>query len=128
MLAQAVNLARHVAHAWATAATRSPQWRALEKRWLLEQPVCQACGGARLLNVHHVVAFEHDPSRELDPTNLLTLCAWRGCHLAYGHGSSFRQYVPSVRQICRLLRAGHLTPKQAAQMARDEREPIRQAG
>lgn len=78
---------------------RSGHWPALEREFLAEHPTCAACSAARDLNVHHVQPFHLVPSLELDPTNLITLCAapnW--CHLLIGHGDSFRAYNPTVRE------------------------------
>jgi len=42
--------------------------------------------------------FHLDPAKELDPTNLITLCmSKKECHLYIGHGGSFKQYNPNVR-------------------------------
>jgi hypothetical protein len=42
--------------------------------------------------------FHLDPNKELDTTNLITLCMGeKECHLHIGHGGSFRQYNPNVR-------------------------------
>jgi hypothetical protein len=41
------------------------------------------------------VPFHEDPSKELDPTNLLALCMGpKECHLEIGHGGSFKQFNP----------------------------------
>lgn len=43
--------------------------------------------------------FNLDPSLELDPSNLITLCMGeKECHLHIGHGGSFKQYCPEVRK------------------------------
>lgn len=119
-----LQLARQVVHKLATVPTRSPKWRALEKRWLKLCPYCAACGGTRLLQVHHVTPFEHDPALELDEGNLLTLCMARGCHLLLGHGDSFRFYFPGVRTLAKQVSAGTYTAAQAAAIAKARREPI----
>ena len=45
--------------------------------------------------MHHIKPFHLYPQLELDPNNLITLCRskyWRfDCHLAVGHGGSFRR-------------------------------------
>jgi hypothetical protein len=82
---------------------RSPKWRAVEKKYLKENPICVACGKKTKfpLQVHHVHCFHvvvalGRPDLELDPRNLLTLCedeAGRKSnqhHLLVGHLNSFR--------------------------------------
>jgi 5-methylcytosine-specific restriction protein A len=62
---------------------RSPHWPAVERAHLRAEPRCRACGHPGPNDVHHVVPYHVDPARELDPTNLVTLC--RTCHLVFGH-------------------------------------------
>lgn len=76
----------HHAHEWGRitgASERSPQWRSVRDAYIKNHPYCAACGTKEDLNVHHVVSFKDDPSRELDKTNLVTLC--RAHHLILGH-------------------------------------------
>lgn len=103
-----VRSARHVARVHAAQAReraklveRSPKWPAARRRHLKAHPSCAACGARKGLQVHHVVPFARKPSRELDPTNLVTLCEYVGgweCHQAIGHGGSFKFYNPGVRR------------------------------
>ena len=81
---------------------RSSKWPAVQARYLREHPACEACGSREDLNVHHVVPFHVDPSKELDPRNLLTLC--REHHLSLGHscggltgGDNWKCENPNVR-------------------------------
>ena len=81
------------------AAKRSDKWPTVERHFLQANPTCAACGGKNRLNVHHCMPFHLDPTKELDPTNLITLCMGeKECHLHIGHGGSFKQYCPEVRQ------------------------------
>ena len=68
---------------------RSSQWRSVRGAYLKLHPNCEACGADGTLGpieVHHVVPFSTDPSLELDPTNLISLCrAGNNCHLNIGH-------------------------------------------
>ena len=77
---------------------RSPQWPALEHKIRKETPVCAACGGVKLLQVHHEKPFHLHPELELDPANLIVLCMGpTDCHLKIGHGDDFHSYNPNVR-------------------------------
>ena len=73
---------------------RSPMWPKVRSEHLKNNPVCAACGQADDLNVHHIKPFHFDPSRELDPDNLITLCTdgvgHTDCHLMFGHGGNFK--------------------------------------
>lgn len=127
MLGQLLTLARGVAHKAATSFTRDPRWKTVRRAWLFHNPECAVCGTRTLVEVHHVSPFEHDPSRELDDTNFITLCHWKGHHLLIGHGDSFRFYSPRVRELARQIRSGYITAEFGAAIAKNEREPIRTA-
>lgn len=77
---------------------RSPRWRVVRNTHLEAHPTCAVCGGVKKLEVHHIVPFHIDPSRELDPSNLITLCesGKRGivCHLLVGHRGNYRLENP----------------------------------
>lgn len=79
---------------------RSSGWSALRKRHLKKQPTCQACGKKSQLAVHHIIPLHVDKSKELDPTNLITLCEnphSTFCHYTFGHlGISWWKYDPNV--------------------------------
>lgn len=79
---------------------RSPHWHTFEKHWLEKHGTCEACDGTKKLQVHHEVPFHKDPSKELDPTNVLTLCedGKTNCHLHIGHNGNFRNDNPNVRK------------------------------
>jgi 5-methylcytosine-specific restriction protein A len=73
---------------------RSPQWKQVRRDHLKRQPLCMLCGGRRKLEVHHIVPFHVDPTKELDPANLITLCESRKggvtCHQFIGHMGNYR--------------------------------------
>lgn len=77
---------------------RSGSWRRLRIAFLRDHPTCAACGRGSGIIAHHIVPFAVDPSRFLDPSNLLPLCdhRWGGgtCHLVIGHLGSFNTYNP----------------------------------
>ena len=87
---------------------RSPEWPAVEKKHLREEPVCQWCGGAQKLQVHHIMPFHLDPSKELDDTNLITLCELHEVndHLEKGHLGDFQRYNPDIRNQCEARKGG----------------------
>lgn len=68
---------------------RSPKWPAVRQSHLARHPACAACGAKATeadLEVHHIRPYHLDPSLELDPQNLITLCrSGRNCHLNVGH-------------------------------------------
>lgn len=77
---------------------RSPKWRAVRRRWLKDHPTCAACGRRLFRQVHHKVPVHIDPSRELDPTNLITLCEIPKVnhHLNVGHLGDWTRYNSNV--------------------------------
>jgi hypothetical protein len=79
---------------------RSGGWNALRKRHLAKQPTCQACGKKSQLAVHHIIPLHVDKTKELDPTNLITLCEnphSTFCHYTFGHlGISWLRYDPNI--------------------------------
>jgi len=80
-------------------ATRSSKWTEVRKQYLKEHPSCIACGRDRKLEVHHKIPVHISPELELDPSNLVTLCA-DPCHLLFGHLMNFKSYNKSVVEDC----------------------------
>ena len=78
---------------------RSPEWSYVRKQHLLTQPFCQACGKKEKLEVHHIEPYHINPSRELDPTNLITLCS-KYCHLTFGHLMDYKSWNKEVVKDC----------------------------
>lgn len=78
---------------------RSGHWPQVRAAHLQREPVCQACGIDRDLEVHHIVPFHVDRKLELVDANLITLCEHPGhdCHFHHGHHSDWRRWVPDVR-------------------------------
>lgn len=85
---------------------RSSGWSTVRKAFLKENPCCAMCGGTKKLEVHHIVPFNVDPSKELEHSNLLTLCEAKkfgvSCHLFFGHLGNFRRSNDEVRKDCEL--------------------------
>jgi 5-methylcytosine-specific restriction endonuclease McrA len=87
---------------------RSPKWPALEKKWLKEHPTCAVCGSDNkrgTLAVHHIIPFHIDPTRELDETNLMTLCENKSriCHFVFGHLYNWKLYNKTIETDVILL-------------------------
>lgn len=78
---------------------RSGSWARVRREHLEREPACIACGRDDDLEVHHVSPYHLDKSRELDPSNLVTLCA-DPCHLVHGHLMSWKRSNPDVREDC----------------------------
>lgn len=79
-------------------ADRSPQWRRVRAEHLRKEPACQACGRNKDLQVHHIIPVAVCKICELDPDNLITLCA-DPCHLVFGHFLSYRCYNKDVKTM-----------------------------
>lgn len=80
-------------------AVRSPEWPKVRRQWLKENPQCAVCGKKTKLDVHHKIPFHIDPKRELDMSNLITLCA-DPCHIIFGHCGNWKLYRPNVTEFC----------------------------
>jgi len=74
---------------------RSGAWPRVRREHLAREPACYACGRSKQLEVHHVVPYHEDPERELDPSNLVTLCA-DPCHFVHGHLMNWKHSNPDV--------------------------------
>jgi 5-methylcytosine-specific restriction endonuclease McrA len=94
-------------------AERSSKWPKVRAEHLQRNPECIACGRRDKLEVHHCVPFHIAPDRELDPTNLVSVCA-TPCHLVHGHYLSWLRYNPEVVADCKRYRAGLEKAKAAA--------------
>ena len=80
---------------------RSTKWPTVRKHHLIEQPYCKMCGGVENLQVHHMLPFHLDESKELDDANLITLCECPGieCHLKHGHLGNWHIFNPQILKI-----------------------------
>lgn len=88
--------------------SRHKHWPKVRLVHLQKCPVCEACGQRDNINVHHIIPFHLDPSKELDPANLITLCTDGpgnlNCHLVFGHGGDYRCYNPKVKEDVKKFR------------------------
>jgi 5-methylcytosine-specific restriction endonuclease McrA len=95
-LRRAVRAVRRLVDPRAQGIRRSGQWRALERRHLAAHPECAACGKrGRGNQVHHEEPVHKNRARELDPTNLITLC--KRHHLVFGYADCWAGCNPHVR-------------------------------
>lgn len=81
---------------------RASGWRTVRTQHLEKEPFCQYCGGKNKLEVHHIIPFYIDPSKELTESNLITLCEGLGknCHFVHGHLKNWKKYNPNIRELC----------------------------
>jgi 5-methylcytosine-specific restriction endonuclease McrA len=79
-------------------APRSGQWPRVRREHLARQPECQACGRSKAMEVHHIQPLQ-DGGSELDPLNLITLCA-DPCHIVHGHLMSWLRVNKRVVEDC----------------------------
>lgn len=96
-------------------AKRSPHWEEVRKQHLNSEPICQSCGKAEGLEVHHKIPFCIDPSKELLDSNLITLCeVGIKCHLNTGHHGNWKKFNVNVVNDCkenvRALKAKNVYP------------------
>jgi 5-methylcytosine-specific restriction protein A len=80
-------------------ATRSPKWSSVRKQHLKDNPCCAACGRCDKLEVHHIEPVHVNPNRELDPSNLITLCD-SPCHMVFGHLMNYKSWNSNVASDC----------------------------
>jgi 5-methylcytosine-specific restriction protein A len=80
-------------------ATRSPKWSSIRKQHLKDNPCCAACGRWDKLEVHHIEPVHLNPDRELDPSNLITLCD-SPCHIVFGHLMNYKSWNLDVISDC----------------------------
>jgi 5-methylcytosine-specific restriction endonuclease McrA len=76
-------------------AVRSPRWQTVRKEHLKTNNYCAACGRQKNLEVHHIKPVHAFPDLELDPSNLITLCA-DPCHILFGHLMDFKSWNKDV--------------------------------
>lgn len=78
---------------------RSWKWPDVRKEHLKTQPTCQACGRSDHIEVHHIEPYHINPDRELDLTNLISLCS-KHCHLTFGHLMDYKSWNKDVVDTC----------------------------
>ena len=117
LLAHGINLVRSSLRDVGISTKRSGKWPTVEKHFLEEHPICEACGSNERLNVHHIRSFHEFPEDELNTYNLITLCmSMQECHLQLGHIGNFRLINPDVVSDCARIRAN---PEQEDQIIKE---------
>lgn len=77
---------------------RSTEWPKIRDEHLKIEPTCRGCGTTKKLSVHHIMPYHLDKSKELESSNLITLCEEHHCHLVFGHLASWYSYNPAVQE------------------------------
>ena len=75
---------------------RSSKWPKARNEHIRLNPTCAVCDGTKRTQVHHLEDFSTSPELELEPTNLITLCMKKRCHLLFGH----LNYFQSINTDC----------------------------
>ena len=87
-------------------ARRSSEWREVRNKHIESHPECAVCGKeGKLLKanqVHHCIPFSVDQSKELEPSNLITLCPEH--HLTFGHLQWFGSHNPDIIKDAKIWR------------------------
>lgn len=79
---------------------RSSDWNKIRKQHLEDHPFCSGCKTKNKLEVHHIEPYHVNPDRELDPSNLITLC--KSCHFTIGHLMDWTSWNVDVVDDCRV--------------------------
>lgn len=88
-------------------ASRSGEWRLVEKAKLKTQSVCEVCGTSKSLQVHHIKPYARYPELELEPDNLVVLCMDENdCHITIGHGNAWKYWNPEVEKHIKSVQNG----------------------
>lgn len=79
-------------------AARSSKWHKVRNDFIKIHNSCAVCGSEENLIVHHIVPVHVDKNRELDETNLMTLCQNKtmNCHFIFGHLLNWTKSNPHV--------------------------------
>jgi hypothetical protein len=87
-------------------AARSGRWRAWREAHLRREPVCQACGAADDLEVHHILPVHAGGSELPPPEGMISLC--RPCHQTVAHANDWKAWRPDVRRLAETLRSAEV--------------------
>ena len=87
-------------------AGRTGKWPAARAAHIRREPMCQACGRAKDLEVHHILPVNAGGDELPPPEGLITLC--RDCHYTVGHACNWRSWRPDVRRLAQALRTAEI--------------------
>jgi len=76
-------------------AIRNSAWPKLRDWYFRKNPFCEVCG-KRAKEIHHIVPVHIDNSKELEISNLISLC--RRHHFEIGHFFNFRSYNKDIKE------------------------------
>lgn len=79
--------------------SRSPKWNRVRSKHLKQHPCCAACGRSLKVEAHHIEPVHINPERELDLSNLITLCS-TPCHIVFGHFMNWKSWNKNVVNDC----------------------------
>jgi hypothetical protein len=97
---------------------RHPDWPEVRAAHLLREPDCVWCGTPLDLEVHHVIPVGVDPTKELDPRNLMTFC--RHDHWAVAHLTDWLSWNVHVRADVKRFRKRVKTRPRKPTMAKKD--------
>ena len=84
-------------------AIRSSKWSAVRREFLKQNPLCAVCGKKGTIlsqnEIHHQLPFHIDKSKELEKSNLITLC--RQDHFSWGHLYSWSSWNKDIEEEAR---------------------------
>lgn len=88
------------------ASRRSSRWPAVRKIHLQSFPRCEVCGTRRNVEVHHWLPFHLFPDKELEFSNLISLCesSSHNCHFIVGHCLDWQKYNANVWDDAKYLK------------------------
>lgn len=101
---------------------RSPLWAGVRRAHLRQNPTCACCGTYEHCEVHHIKPVHIAPELELEPKNLVTLCASpsHNCHLWIGHLGSWLSWNTTViRDASRMLSRIRTRPMPGSEVVLD---------
>jgi len=85
---------------------RSSQWPKFRKAMIAARPYCAACLSPSNLELHHIVPYSKDPTKELDQSNVVVLCESKkfgvNCHRFFGHLGDYKKHNPDCFDDVRL--------------------------
>ena len=84
---------------------RSSSWPKVRAEFLKVQKCCQACLSRKGLEVHHIIPFSVDATKELDSENLIVLCHY--CHFVVGHLCNWNNVNDFVVEDSNTLKSRH---------------------